>query len=49
MKSAFGSNVIEIREEMTCEEILEMDKYVIYETEHHELKEIVEIFLKLPD
>jgi hypothetical protein len=49
MKVAFGSNVIEVIEGMTCEEILEMDKYVINGTEHHELKEIVEIFLKLSD
>lgn len=49
IKAVFGDNVIRVIEDMTCEEILEGDKYVVNGTVHHELKEIVETFLKLSD
>ncbi|MCD5401191.1 ATP-binding protein [candidate division NPL-UPA2 bacterium] len=47
MKKLFGENVIKVIREMTPQEILEMDKYEEDDTEHHELKEIVEVLLSL--
>jgi len=47
MKKLFGENVIKVIEEMTPNEILEMDKYEENDTEHHELKEIIETLLNL--
>lgn len=49
MKSKFGENVFKTITKMTCDEILEMDRYEEGGTEHHELKEIVEELLRLPD
>jgi hypothetical protein len=49
MKSVFGENVFKTIKEMTCDEILETDRYEENGTEHHELKEIVEELLRLPD
>jgi hypothetical protein len=49
MKSEFGDNVYKTIKEMTCDEILEMDSYEENGAEHHELKEIVEELLRLPD
>jgi len=48
MKSAFGPNIVKVIDEMTVEEILEMDSYEEDDVSHHELKEIVEAFLALP-
>lgn len=47
MKKLFGENVIKVIEDMTPNEILEMDKYDENDTEHHELKEIIETLLNL--
>jgi predicted ATP-dependent endonuclease of OLD family len=47
MKALFGENVIKVIEDMTPNEILEMDKYIENDTEHHELKEIVDVLLGL--
>ena len=47
MKKLFGENVIKVIGDMTPGEILEMDKYEENNTEHHELKEIVETLLNL--
>lgn len=47
MKKLFGENVIKVIEDMTPDEILEMDKYDENGTEHHELKEIIETLLNL--
>lgn len=47
MKKLFGENVIKVIEEMTPNEILEMDKYEENDTEHHELKEIIETLFNL--
>ena len=41
MKKLFGENVIKVIQDMTPEEILEMDKYEENGAEHNELKEIV--------
>jgi len=41
MKKLFGENVIKVIQDMTLEEILEMDKYEENGAEHNELKEIV--------
>jgi hypothetical protein len=49
MKKEFGDNVFKAVRDMTCDEILEMDRYVENGVEHHELKEIVEEFLRLLD
>jgi len=49
MKSEFGDNVFKTITEMTCDEILEMDRYEENGTERHELQEIVEELLSLPD
>jgi len=48
MKKEFGDNVFKTVCDMTCDEILEMDRYVENGVEHHELKEIIEEFLRLP-
>jgi len=47
MKKLFGENVIKVIEDMTPDEILEMDKYEENGTEHHELKGIIETLLNL--
>jgi len=47
MKKLFGENVIKVIQDMTLEEILEMDKYEENDAEHHELKEIVGVLLGL--
>ena len=47
MKKLFGENVIAVIDNMTADEILEMDKYEENDIEHHELKEIVETLLIL--
>lgn len=47
MKNLFGENVFKVINDMTADEILEMDRYEENGTTHHELKEIVETLLKL--
>ena len=47
MKKLFGENVIKVIEDMTPDEILEMDEYEENDTDYHELKEIVETLLNL--
>lgn len=47
MKNAFGPNVCKLIRNMSADEILEMDHYKENGQEHHELKEIVEVFLSL--
>jgi len=47
MKKLFGKNVIKVIEDMSPNELLEMDKYIEDDTEHHELKEIAEKLLNL--
>jgi len=47
MKNLFGKNVIKVIEDMSANEILLMDQYVENNTEHHELKEIIEKFIGL--
>lgn len=47
MKKLFGENVIKVVEDMTPDEILEMDKYEGKDAERHELKEIIETLLNL--
>jgi len=47
MKELFGPNVIKVIEEMSADEILQMDRYIENGTEHHELKEIVEKLISL--
>ena len=47
MKKLFGENVIKVIDDMTPNEILEMDKYEENGAEHHELKEIVGVLLGL--
>jgi len=47
MKKLFGENVIKVIEDMTLSEILQMDKYEEGSSDHHELKEIVDILLNL--
>jgi hypothetical protein len=49
MKKEFGDNVFKTVSDMTCDEILEMDRYMENGVEHHELKEIVEEILRLAD
>lgn len=49
MKELFGENIYKLVDDMSCEEILEMDRYEENGAEHHELKEIVETFLALTD
>lgn len=49
MKDIFGKNVFKVIRDMSCDEILEMDRYEEGDVEHHELKEIVQAFLALPD
>jgi len=49
MKEIFGRNVFKVIKDMSCDEILEMDRYEECNVEHHELKEIVQAFLSLPD
>jgi hypothetical protein len=49
MKAVFGRNVIKAVDTMTAEEMLEMDRYEEDGVCHHELKEIVEAFLALPE
>jgi len=49
MKNKFGDNVFKVIKEMTCDEILEMDRYEENGAEHHEIKEMVEELLRLPD
>lgn len=49
MKELFGENVYKVVDNMSCEEILEMDRYEENGAEHHELKEIVETLLALTD
>lgn len=47
MKKLFGENVIKVIQDMTPDEILEMDKYDEKGIDHHELKEIVDVLLGL--
>lgn len=47
MKAVFGDNVFKVIEDMSADEILEMDCYYENDSEHHELKEIVQAFLAL--
>ncbi|MCL6526206.1 MAG: ATP-binding protein [Thermaceae bacterium] len=49
MKKLFGENVYKVIQDMSCEEILEMDKYVDGGVEHHELLEVVQELLRLAD
>jgi hypothetical protein len=42
-------NVFKVVDHMSCEEILQRDLYMEGETEHHELKEIIEELLALTD
>lgn len=48
MKVTFGENVFKVITDMSCDEILEMDRYEEDGVEHHELKEIVCALLALP-
>jgi len=47
MKELFGENVYKVIRDMSCDEILQMDRYEEDGTEHHELLEIVQTFLEL--
>lgn len=47
MKAIYGPNVCKVVTDMTCDEILEMDRYQKDAVEHHELKEISEALLAL--
>jgi len=47
MKKLFGENVYKVVSDMSCEEILERDRYEEKETERHELKEILQELLAL--
>lgn len=47
MKALFGENVYKVIQDMSCEEILQMDRYEDGGVEHHELLEIVQAFLRL--
>jgi len=49
MKDVFGDNVFKVINDMSCEEILQMDIYEQDGAEHHELKEIIQQLLALPD
>jgi len=49
MKSTFGENVWKLIEDMSAQEILEADRYDDGGGEGHELKEILEKLLALPD
>lgn len=50
MKAAFGKNVFKVFGEMSCNEIREMDRYYDDDgDEHHEVEEIVEALLALPE
>ena len=49
MKKLFGDNVYKVITDMSCEEILERDLYTEDGTQHHELKEIIEALLALPN
>lgn len=47
MKAIFGEKVSKVILDMSCDEILEMDRYEENSIEHHELKEIIESLLAL--
>ena len=47
MKKLFGENVYKVVSDMSCDEILERDKYEENGTERHELKEILQDLLAL--
>ncbi|MEW6771702.1 MAG: AAA family ATPase [Bacillota bacterium] len=47
MKALFGENVYKVIRDMSCDEILQMDRYEENDAEHHELLEIVQAFLAL--
>ena len=49
MKELFGEHVYKVIQEMSCDEILERDTYQEDGTERHELKEIAQAFLSLPE
>lgn len=49
MKDVFGDNVFKVITDMSCEEILHMDRYEQDGVKHHELKEIIQQLLALPD
>ena len=49
MKETFGEKVFKVFTDMSCNEILEMDRYDEDGVEYHELEEIVEGLLALPD
>ena len=49
MKETFGDNVYKVFADMSCDEILEMDRYDENGVEHHELQEIIEALLALPE
>lgn len=49
MKKTFGGNVFKVIRNMSCDEILEMDRYEDDGVERHKLKEIAQAFLALPD
>lgn len=49
MKKRFDKNVYKVIQDMSCDEILEMDRYEENGIEHHELLEIVEAVLGLVD
>lgn len=49
MKKLFGDQVYKVVETMTADEILECDEYRGNGIEHHELKEMVEVLLAMPD
>lgn len=48
MKSLFGENVYKVIEDMSCDEILEMDRYEVDGVVHHELIEVAQALLALP-
>ena len=49
MKATFGDKVYKVIKDMSCDDILEMDRYEENGVEHHELLEIAQEFLSLPD
>jgi len=47
MKALFGENIYKVIQDMSCDEILQMDRYEEDGIEHHELLEIVQAVLAL--
>jgi hypothetical protein len=49
MKKLFGQKVYKVISDMSCDEILERDRYETDGTERHELKEIAQELLALAE